>query len=123
LFVFSELHTIVSDHPNIVTIHDSYEDPEGVMWICMDVSQNLSLHHSFQETNETARQLCEGGDLEQCLKEAQEDGIELHEDLNWSLFSQLVSAIRYCHDPDSRTGDNPDCRVILHRDLKPANSE
>jgi serine/threonine protein kinase len=118
----SELQSIVSDHPNIVSIHNSYEDEEGIMWICMAVCHPLD-PLLMSRTHKPTQQLCDGGDLKQCLKDVEDTGERMGEPLIWNLFSQLVSAVQYCHEPDVRTGDNPDPRTILHRDLKPENSK
>ncbi|XP_066917979.1 uncharacterized protein [Clytia hemisphaerica] len=73
-------------HPNIISYYDSF-DEDGTLWIEMEYA--------------------DGGTLSDYL--AKQD-TELEEREILIIFSQMVSAIRYCHD-----------RNILHRDLKTQN--
>jgi serine/threonine protein kinase len=59
----------------------------------------------------------------------------LPEKLMWSIITQLVLALHYCHSggseppflegslsQDSNTGTKPASQIVLHRDIKPENS-
>lgn len=66
-------------------------------------------------------QICEGGDLEAYLNERYTRKESIPENTIWKLFSQLVRALHYCHDPSSRNDGST--KYIIHGDLKPANSK
>ena len=73
-------------HPNIISYYDSF-DEDGTLWIEMEYA--------------------DGGTLSDYLAKQE---IELEERDILIMFSQMVSAIKYCHDHN-----------ILHRDLKTQN--
>eukprot|EP00923_Selenidium_pygospionis_P051972 GHVN01089987.1.p1 GENE.GHVN01089987.1~~GHVN01089987.1.p1 ORF type:complete len:1184 (-),score=207.18 GHVN01089987.1:1616-5167(-) len=82
------------DHPNVVKYAGKINDTR------------MSLLYLIME-------FCDGGDLGDYLSRTVKKGHYLPEDDILRLFSQLVSALRYCHDrPNGR---------VLHRDLKPQN--
>eukprot|EP00918_Siedleckia_nematoides_P011415 GHVU01025085.1.p2 GENE.GHVU01025085.1~~GHVU01025085.1.p2 ORF type:complete len:170 (+),score=22.43 GHVU01025085.1:1034-1543(+) len=56
---------------------------------------------------------CDGGDLSNYLSMTVKRGVYLDQERLLSYFSQLVSALNYCHN---RPGGR-----VLHRDLKPQN--
>lgn len=73
-------------HPNIVSYYDSF-DEDGILWIEMEYADGGTLHEFLAK---------------------QESDLEEKEIL--IMFSQMVSALKYCHDNN-----------ILHRDLKTQN--
>jgi NIMA (never in mitosis gene a)-related kinase len=63
-------------------------------------------------------EFCEGGDLGAIIKRCRKEGSSVDEEFIWSVFAQIVVALRECHrhkEPSGRT------KPILHRDLKPGN--
>lgn len=70
-----------------------------------------------------SQQILEGGDLESVIVDLQRKKERMSEDKIWLYFAQMVSGIRQCHLPLTRSEENPDGRVIVHRDLKEANSK
>lgn len=88
------------------------------MHIYMDVSG-----HGVRRGDQalTRPQVCEGGDLDAFIADRRERDEPLEEETIWKLFSQLVQALHYCHDPASR--EDGSTKAVIHRDLKPANSE
>ena len=69
------LHSVVSDHPNIVGLHDAYDD-ENYFYITLDY--------------------CDGGDL---FEQISEKEVYLYNDeLLRSAFVSLIDAVQACHD-------------------------
>ena len=56
---------------------------------------------------------CDLGDLGKLIKDCKKHGKYLEENAIWKIFSQIVSALHYCH--------NFSRGIILHRDIKPSN--
>eukprot|EP00033_Pygsuia_biforma_P003057 GCRY01003359.1.p1 GENE.GCRY01003359.1~~GCRY01003359.1.p1 ORF type:complete len:335 (+),score=62.84 GCRY01003359.1:177-1181(+) len=56
---------------------------------------------------------CEGGDLQEYIKRKRRERKFVDEAVIWKVFSQLVAALRECHE---KPGGK-----VLHRDLKPGN--
>jgi serine/threonine protein kinase len=116
---FSRIHCSL-DHSYIVKVDSfEYDDNKDFMRIFMDVSRTCRgsdgalIIHPYQP--------CEGGDLNAYIKGHRDRKEVIDEQTIWKLFSQLVLALHYCHDPSSRK--NGSTMAIIHRDLKPANSK
>lgn len=78
-------------HPNIVRLLDSFPDER-------------------QGTHNLVLEYCDGGDLDQAIKQKIEFGESFPESQIRQWFAEMVSALYYCH-----------LQHILHRDLKTAN--
>ena len=81
-------------HPHIVKYYDRVIDRD-----------NLKIYIIMEH--------CEGGDISRMVKQARKERATLPEDLIWSIMSQMLMALKHCHN-------RPEGKVI-HRDLKPGN--
>ena len=104
-------------HPNIVAYYERNH---------IKVSQDLHLYMEF----------CGNGDLGKMIQDLKAKNQMAPEELVWSIFSQIVSALYRCHYGESPPppghnvmGAGPNAKprnngkpMILHRDLKPENS-
>lgn len=77
---------------------------------------------------------CGGGDLAGLLKDLRKKGTSLREEVVWSIYVQLVSALYRCHygvdppeNPPNTRNQAPPPHIrgntVIHRDLKPENGK
>ena len=76
-------------HKNVIELHDVLQDKQRLFLIM---------------------ELANGGSLDELLKENEVSGKQMEEEKARCIFTQIVSAVKYCHR-----------KHVLHRDLKPEN--
>ena len=76
-------------HKNVIELHDVLQDKQRLFLIM---------------------ELANGGSLDELLKENEVSGKQMEEEKARCIFTQILSAVKYCHR-----------KHVLHRDLKPEN--
>ncbi|ODV62046.1 serine/threonine protein kinase KIN3, partial [Ascoidea rubescens DSM 1968] len=115
-----------------IRILKTVSHPNIVQYIYHEHDSDTSMVYLYME-------YCDNGDLSKVIKNAKTTGNHVPEDLVWSIFAQLVSALYRCHygvDPPpikdnifkstpSSSLSHPENinndKVVIHRDIKPDN--
>jgi NIMA (never in mitosis gene a)-related kinase 2 len=114
-------------HPNIVRYYSrEIAKEEGMVYLYMEYCHNGDLGSVIKHCKKTGYIHLQGyADQSEFLPEK----------LMWSIITQLVLALHYCHtggseppflegslSQNSNTTTKPPSQIVLHRDIKPENS-